>query len=261
MYDLSECRSSADAWYSGLAQHLKAHGLPAPSTLDRRVDSPSLWTSLSLLLSQTCGLPLTHALDKKVTFVGTLEYDTDGCQGGLYCSFVVTRLGHRHSVGLERKRVAVNSVDSMSGRLALEVWLDSVGVEPGKVVWTGSHRASLASVRNGDADICAVDCVLVGLLKRHAPSELEGLVEIARTGKVPGLPLVTSLSRSGDVERIRAAILDAMNDESLAKARKDLLINGLSDVKLEDYDEIRQLEKRTRHVLLDPDQRQSGNTE
>ena len=57
-----------------------------------------------------------------------------------------------------------------------------------RAIETGGHLNSLAAVREGRADVCAIDCVCVALARRYRPEALEGLVEIARSPAVPGLP-------------------------------------------------------------------------
>ena len=67
-----------------------------------------------------------------------------------------------------------------------------------RAIETGGHLNSLAAVRKGLADVCAIDSVCVALARRYRPEALEGLVEIARSPAVPGLPWIT---RAGDPVR------------------------------------------------------------
>jgi ABC-type phosphate/phosphonate transport system substrate-binding protein len=130
----------------------------------------------------------------------------------------------------------------MSGMLALKASFHAHadhGRFFGSVLQTGGHLKSLEAVREGRADVCATDSVCVALLNRYKPALLEGLVEIARSPLVPGLPYVTI---AGDVERLQSAILSAINDPSLDRFREQLFIDGFSVTTEADYNKILTLE-------------------
>jgi ABC-type phosphate/phosphonate transport system substrate-binding protein len=110
------------------------------------------------------------------------------------------------------------------------------------VVQSGSHIKSMIAVRDGIADICAIDAVCVGLAKRYRPDYLEGLVEIARSPMVPGLPYVTAMS--GDLAPLRQALHEAFTDPALAPAREALFLTRHSILAVEDYDLILRLEEK-----------------
>ena len=102
----------------------------------------------------------------------------------------------------------------------------------GKAILSGGHRRSLAAVREGRADVCAIDAVCVELARRYAPQDLEGLVEIARSPPVPALPYVTV---GGDAGELRRALKAACEDPGLARIRERLLIGGVEEVPVERY--------------------------
>ena len=86
---------------------------------DRRSDAPleRFWLRDDLLLSQTCGYPLVHALDGRVRVIATPDFDVDGCAGGNYHSVLVTG-AHVTAPSLEAcrgLRAAYNDDDSNSG--------------------------------------------------------------------------------------------------------------------------------------------------
>jgi ABC-type phosphate/phosphonate transport system substrate-binding protein len=95
------------------------------------------------------------------------------------------------------------------------------------------------AVRGGKADICAADAVCVALAGRHRPDYLAGLVEIARSPAVPGLPYVTV---AGDIAKLRAGLAAAFADPTLREARDKLLLTGHSVLDAQDYDRIVELE-------------------
>lgn len=242
MYDWPEVRDATDAWWHGLARHIGVAG-----ELSRIEDYASLWRDPDLILSQTCGYPFTHAFRDRLTLVATPHYGVEGCQAANYCSMVFAR----HAADLESFRgatAAVNTPDSMSGMLALQLVfapLARAGTFFGNVIWSGGHLASLAAVREGRADVCAIDAVCVGLARRYRPCDLEGLVEIARSPLVPGLPYVTNAAESS---MIRRGVLSAFADPSLQTARDHLFLSGVSMLRPSDYDRILDLEARMKRA-------------
>jgi hypothetical protein len=79
----------------------------------------------------------------------------------------------------------------------------------------------------------------VALARRYRPDELEGLVEIARSPMVPGLPYVTV---AGDITKLRAGLAAAFADPTLREARDKLFLTGHSVLDAKDYDRIVELE-------------------
>jgi ABC-type phosphate/phosphonate transport system substrate-binding protein len=236
MYDWEEVQSATDAWWAGIRRHLG--GGPG---LTRRPDYSALWSDPQLLFSQTCGYPFTHRFTGKLKLVATPHYAADGCDGPHYCSMIFAR----EALPLTAFRgttAAVNSPDSMSGMLALRLVFAQYA-ENGHFfassIETGSHAASLATVRDGRADVCAIDAVCVALARHVRPDLLRGVVEIARSPKVPGLPYVTV---AGDVPRLREALAAAFEDPEFASARRSLLLTGFSILSDADYDRILALE-------------------
>ncbi len=230
MYDFPEVREATDALWSALAQELGSDEL-----LDRRVLHSDVWRREDLLFSQTCGYPLTHEFRGVLTYVATPHYDVDGCEGPRYSSVLLAR--HAKPVAVFDGCVAaVNAMDSMSGMLALRLC-----IRPSREVLSGGHIASMEMVRSGAADICAVDFVTYALARRYRPQAVEGLVDVGRSPLVPGLPYVT---RSGHVDKLRAALRDVFTDPALEVHRKALMISGVSVLDADAYDVIVRLEKR-----------------
>ena len=236
MYDWPEVREATDLWWKCVAGHL---GIDLP--LSRPDDFTAPWFRDDLLFGQTCGYPFTHALKGQVRLVGTPHYAADGCDGPNYCSIVFAR--EAGPLETFRGRVAaVNTPDSMSGMLAVKLVFAPLA-EGGRfftrAVETGGHLASLAAVQRGQADVCAIDCVCVAMARRYRPAALEGLVEIARSPEVPGLPWIT---RAGDVAALRTALRKAFADPALAEVRDALLLGGFSELPVTAYDRITGLE-------------------
>ncbi len=235
MYDWPEIRFSTDAFWAGLA-----HRAGLTGELDRRRPYDLLWRDPAMMFSQTCGYPFTHEFKGMLHYLATPHYAVHGCEGANYSSHIFARealpLTHYRNA-----KPAVNSLDSMSGMLALKLVFANHAIAVANPLITGSHVASLTAVQSGQADVCAIDAVVVALARRHRPQLLQGLHEIARSPLVPGLPFVT---RSGDVIRLRDTLRKAFSDPALAKAREAMLLTGFSILPVGAYDIILQLEAK-----------------
>lgn len=236
MYDWPEVREATDAWWAGIARHLGA-GTPLLHGGDHALS----WLAPGLLFSQTCGYPFTHEFRGKLKLVATPHYGVDGCRGANYRSMVFAR----ESRPLESFRgtvAAVNNPDSMSGMLALQLVFAPYAKEGrffASAIETGGHIASLIAVRDGKAQVCAIDSVCTAMAKAYRPDYLEGLVEIARSPEVPGLPYVTV---GGDVAKLRHALAAAFADPELREPRRRLFLTGHSVLNESDYSLITGLE-------------------
>jgi ABC-type phosphate/phosphonate transport system substrate-binding protein len=222
MYDWPEVRAATDAIWAGIARRA---GFAAG--LDRQSAHDTAWRSPELIFSQTCGYPFTHEFKGLLKYVGTPHYHADGCEGPYYRSIIFAR-EKLEPADLKGAKPAVNSRDSMSGYLALKAVfapLAQKGEFFAPALVSGGHLNSMAAVRAGTADLCAIDAVCVGLARKHRPQDLEGLVEIARSPLVPGLPYVT---RAGDVAKLRHAVAGAFGEAELAGTRAALLLDGFS---------------------------------
>ncbi len=218
---------------------------PDPAALPSdELDFPTLWKHPALLFAQTCWGPMEEGLEKHVTVIGQPSYDgIEGGQGELYSSPILMRRsspsplrgGSAHSagVGVEQdkapaavqapldgrailplglmrgRRFAYNSLDSMSGIIALTRDLEAAGENLAvfsERLETAAHRASIVAVAEGRADVCAVDCRSWHLAKLHEPRA--GDVEVVGwTARRKGLPYITSRHTSPDIAaRLRSAL-------------------------------------------------------
>jgi len=250
MYDLPELRPATEAWWRGIAAWLKRLGEPeVPESLTFGVERHVQWRSPDLLLSQTCGFPLTHEFKGRLTLVATPCYRAEGCAGATYRSVILShaRTGVEGLAGLGGKRVAVNGFDSQSGWNILRHTLRQFGdirSFVGEIVLSGSHRASVAAIQSGAADAAAIDCVSFELLRRHAPGEIADLRILAWSEAAPCLPYV---ARAGidrkSLARLRDALQAAISDPRLEDARAQLLLDGFSVLALDAYDIILEQEQ------------------
>ncbi len=234
MYSLPAVEKAIADWWRGLAAAMAAEGITdVPRTLADHMPLEEAWLSPDLLFAQTCGYPLTHLLKDRVTLLATPLYDCPDVTGADYCSLIMVRDDDPATdlADLRGRRAVINGTDSQSGFSALRHavaplaregrFFSSVGV-------SGAHRASLAWVRDGKADVCATDSVMYHLLACHQPAALAGLRCLQRTVSAPGLPYITRLDGGDDlVQRLRAALFAACAAPDLAAARADLMIGGV----------------------------------
>jgi ABC-type phosphate/phosphonate transport system substrate-binding protein len=229
MYDWSEVRNATDAWWRGLSRHFGV-----VLELDRNPDHFAAWRRVDLFFSQTCGYPFTHEFKGLLEYIGTPHYAVPGCEGAKYCSFIFARVDQP----LDSFRggiAAVNTPDSMSGMLALKLAFAPFARE-GKFF---ASVKSMIAVRDGLADVCAIDAVCVAMARRYRPDYLEGLVEIARSPSVPSLPYVT---RSGNIDAMREALVAAFANSELQECRERLFLSGHSVLRPNAYERITDLE-------------------
>ena len=254
MYDLPELTGATNAWWSGLADHMRREGLiDVPDMLHRPADLMAHWRSPALLFSQTCGYPLTHELRGAVQLVALPVYGCEGCTAdGFYSSvIVVPATSGIHSLNQCRNgRAVFNTPDSMSGLLAFRHAVrmavptaDEAGAFFNSLTESGGHRRSLEAVAAGRADVATIDAVTFALLSRNDPGLVAGVRVVGRTRQVPGLPYITAARTSeAKLQRLKAAVRHAFADPALAEARAELLLSGVQFPDPSSYDLILQVE-------------------
>ncbi len=189
------------------------------------LDPHTLWRHPALLLAQTCWGPMEQGLEAHVAVAGQPSYEGfEGGQGEFYSSAVLMRHGQAGpdrvappTAGqavlpvdaMRSKRLAYNSLDSMSGILALTRDLEADGENLGifsERVETGGHRASIVAVSEGRADICAIDCRSWHLARLHEPRAAD-VILVGWTARRKGLPFITSRrTPPGTVATLRAIL-------------------------------------------------------
>ena len=235
MYDAD--RNAVQAWWRGLAAAMREQGLRGvPDVAEWPADLDRHWHEPALLVSQTCGYPLVTRLAAVVQVVGAIRYTAPGCSGLEYRSELVVRADDPGACLDDfRGRVAAyNDRASQSGYHALRA-LVAPPAKAGRfferTVESGSHRASLALVRSGQADIAAIDCTSLAGFRRHAGELLDGLRVIGHTASAPGLPLITAAATlAEELAALRRALAAAVADPALAGVREALFIGGFEPV-------------------------------
>ncbi|WP_192253010.1 phosphate/phosphite/phosphonate ABC transporter substrate-binding protein [Mesorhizobium silamurunense] len=193
-----------------------------PATLPPdELNFPSLWLHPALLIGQTCWGPMEFGLSKHVQLVGQPSYDAyEGGKGELYSSAIVMLADGGMSVPsptdgravipidlIRDKRFAFNSLDSMSGIIALSRDLEDMeDIEFSQHLQSGGHRASIVAIAEGRADIATIDCESWALAQRFEPAAQRVKV-VGWTARRKGLPFITALSTPQEtVAALREAV-------------------------------------------------------
>jgi len=216
-------------------------------------DLERFWLRPDLLLSQTCGYPLTTTLRGRVRLLGTPTYALPGCSGHAYRSLIVVRVDAQQA---QQRRQAltladfrdcigvVNQRNSHSGMNALRHTVAPfarAGCFFDKVQLSGSHLASLAMLQSGAADLAAIDCVTYAYASQYFPEKLAGLRVLQMSAAAPGLPLIASL-QLGPVQSALLVDVLAMicNDAQIAGP---LHMTGLARTTWQDYQAVVTMEQ------------------
>ena len=242
MYDFPEVRAATDAWWRGVAGHLRHAGIAdVPDRLLRRDDLIEQWSDPGLVLSQTCGYLLTHQLIGRARAVATPHYGVPGCAGPRYSSVILARAAHpgrtpgdfHHAVAVFSRSYSHAGYNSLRGLIAPLAGGTSFFAD---VICSGSHVDSIAALTSGAADLATIDCILYAFMRRFRPAALEGTRHLGFTPAAPAAPYIVPSGSSPDrVSRVRDALRAAVADPSLAGARHDLYLTGFDFEDAPDY--------------------------
>ena len=212
MYDRRELQAGHKQYWQLLRASIVAGGMRAPAQLSDTVPGADYWLRADLCLSQTCGLPYRRYLHGKVSYVGTPDFNVEGCAPGYYRSVIVVRHDDLRSefrdFTISDVCLACNSLDSQSGFAAIATHDGGSLTRHAQIIITGSHAASATAVATGTADIAAIDYNSWRFMMRY-DSFVKDLRVLELTCPSPGLPYISALST--DVEKMYTAIKAAID--------------------------------------------------
>lgn len=201
MYDLPERRIEVDEELAAVLAALPDGCTVSPEHPATGAEVADLLADPALVLSQTCWGPISKGLTPPLTILAQPDYSPyPGGDGPLYRSAIITTgagedVPPPESAGtsipakaLAGRRLAYNEAASLSGRICLE---RDTAMDFGAEIETGGHRASLAAVAEGRADVAALDCRTFALLRQFDP-QAQSVHVIGWTAARPGLPYVCS---------------------------------------------------------------------
>ena len=231
MYDMPETCAALDSLWAGLARYLRAEGVgEVPETIVHGRSLNDLWGDPRLLFGQACGYDVVNRYAGTLWPVATPHYAAPGCDGAKYVSIIVVgeRCDATDIAGMRGAVCAINGPESHSGMNALRALvapLSSARRFFSAVKVTGTHAASIAMVRDGVADVAAIDCVTHALIWRYCGDALAGTRVLGWSDPAPAVPYVTRAEYGEDTRaRMRAALARTFADVNLAAAREALLL-------------------------------------
>ncbi|NHZ90544.1 PhnD/SsuA/transferrin family substrate-binding protein [Massilia sp. CCM 8733] len=247
MYNVSDrVGAGYEALFEALVDVLRAGGMRNAVELERDPVLPDFWKRPDMLLSQTCGYPYLTQLRGQVRLLATPAYAFEGCEGSDYASAIVVRDGGGIATLADARgrTAAANDGASNSGMNALRHAVAPLARDGrffSGVIWSGSHRASLALVKGGAADLAAIDCVTLGYLRREQPSSLDGISILRYSAPSPGLPFVAGAAVPHALrEQLREALLGPA--AALAELLPALSIRHFAPCSTHDYERIGMLQ-------------------
>ena len=229
MYPFDELRPHWNLLWAGVRARLP---FEAP-TLDWQLSPDEAVRRDDLLLGQTCGWPLVADLAGKVRLIGTFDCDVEDAVDGTYCSLLVSNRNVPVADILRRPglRVVANSADSLSGWISLWSVANAHGVKLDAVEFTGAHALSVVALREGRADLAAIDSVTWTHLDHT------GLSVVGQGPRIPCLPLVTAgSSTDAVVAELRRALAAAVSDPEITASLAALRIRGFLERELDAYE-------------------------
>jgi hypothetical protein len=253
MYDFVELRDAYDELWTAIRRRLADAGIDAPPELTHDDDVVALWNSPRLGISQACGWPIVSDLVGVAVPFGTFVFDAPGVEGPRYRMRITVAGGDSASTvaggdsastvaDYRHQMAAVNSADSLSGRLSL---LAAGGAQrdwPGGTLYTGAHVESIRALREGRAAIASLDAVTLAILSRYRPDDVTGLRVIAEGPLVGGLPLIVPAGTdSATIATIRAAFHTAVHADETRDASAALGLVDFVPVDIDHYEPVRRL--------------------
>ena len=249
MYDMPEVAAALDDLWAGIARHFRHEGVvETPESIVHGHALQDLWRDPDLWFSQCCGYDLVNGYAGKLQPLAAPHYAAHDCEGIEYASVIIVSedCWAQDVLDMRGAVCVINGHESHSGMNALRA-LIAPASQDGRffsaVKVSGTHAASLELLKNGDADVSAIDCVTHTLFQRYRPASLAGTRKLGTTYRAPGIPYVTRSSIDPDrIARMQAAILRTFADPNLAVTREALLLRGVELVATSEYGRIKEFQ-------------------
>jgi len=246
MYDWPVLQRWNDRLWRLVRDRLLSDCHDAPDGLTRGGDYRDLWLDPGLFFAQTCGLPFNTLLDRKVGYLATPCYRTEGCEGATFSSAIVVN-GQHGSRDLEEALaggLTVNGRDSWSGFVALQRTAAQKGIGlPTASRISGGHLHSMQTIAEGAGGCAAIDAVALGLARLHLPDMAEKLEVIGWTDSAPATPFITGKTVPPGVRSaILRALREALASPEATAVRQATLLDSITVLPNDAYLEMRPLE-------------------
>tara|TARA_Y100000814_G_scaffold77547_2_gene49547 strand:- start:575 stop:1321 length:747 start_codon:yes stop_codon:yes gene_type:complete len=197
-YDSSKTMDLWSGFWVVMHQMLLSRGIQnLPFELDRKTDPRDQWSHPQLLLSQCCGLDLHYHDMDHIVPVARPAIPELQCEPGDYYSYVIVRGDVKNS-----GRIVVNNERSRSGCTSLLEWLRNRGLRPELTLVSGSHQESIRYIKQGVADIAAIDAYSANFL------DMTELKIVGTTRPTAAPPFITRL----DIDIPRELLIEALEE-------------------------------------------------
>jgi len=171
----------------------------------------------------------------------TIEVSQDGSRG--YYGYIITKKGSglKTLADIKGKKWAFTDPNSTSGTLVPTVFFAKKSIDPhkyfGKVIYSGSHEASIISVKNGKVDAASTNDLdfMRGLGKHWKKSDFN---IIWVSDLIPGAPMTC---RSDMPESFKMAMKGALVSYADKAGLETLKISGYAPVTDDAYNSVREL--------------------
>ncbi len=235
MYDHPAQQGANDRLWAGIAAALRESGVgDVPDRLDRTRPVQAIWRDPALLFGQACGYPLLADSTLALRVLAFPVYAPGPVHAAEESGSVVVARRDDPRTALSDfrgARAAINDRQSNTGMNLFRATLAPIAWEAAvfaRVIETGAHRASIAAIVAGEADIAAIDVVTLAALARFEPALTDALKTVARSPASPTLPFVTAASTDADtVVALRRALDRVIADPALEQARATLFLAGV----------------------------------
>jgi ABC-type phosphate/phosphonate transport system substrate-binding protein len=227
MYARPELDDAHAALWVMMRDELRAQGVNVPDALSLGEDL-EFWRRDDLVFSQTCGMPLREHLHSDVAYLATPDYGLPDCKPGYYNSVFIAKDPGKLT-DFDGARFALNGTNSQSGFAAPITAANIAGIEFSTGIVSGGHRNSYQAVKDGYADVAAIDAMTWHYINRLESPDVH---IIGYTAQTPTLPYICSKSMP------RAKILTALKNAiaGLSGHDRDLLrLRELVEIPLTDY--------------------------
>lgn len=235
MYARPENRAAHDALWALIRDNLRAAGLAAPDSLDHQIGHMESWAHPDLALGQICNLPYRARFQDHVTLIGNADYEIEGCAPGTYNSVIIARADDPRDTpqAFSGAAFAYSEALSNSGYGAAYLWAQVHGISLHPTLHTGSHAASIAAVRSGNADFAAIDAHTWWIECTRDAALTLALKVIDRTATSPGMAFIT---RTGEDPAAYFAAISAAISALPESARTTLRLRGIVRLPSAAYD-------------------------
>jgi ABC-type phosphate/phosphonate transport system substrate-binding protein len=250
MYALPEMASANAALWTALERRLRAKGIDTADVGfdDGRRPVPD-GIEPGIFFTQICGYPLFKHYRDQGVMLATPQYAVPGCVGSTHRAFFMVRADDpaERLDDLRGRTFGCNSLLSNSGMNLPRLSLARIaGGKPffSSVVMTGGHVASLERLGERRIDVCSIDNVTWGFLKKFRPIAAKQYRVLEETVSSPSLPFVTSVDTTeADAIAIAEALHELMEDPESADLRGMLELNGLSVPDFAAYEQLGEYER------------------